>query len=333
MRRSKRTLGAGVALAIGALALAACGNGDGGDSADPSAYPSDDITLVIPWAPGGGTDVVGRALAEAMDDLVDVNVVVENRDGAGSATGSAYVQDSDPDGLTLLLNSPSVITQTFVTQAEGTDSVDYEKLIPIANVNADPYTMQVSTDRPWKSLSEMIDYAKANPGEIQIGAAGVGSHSELFIPILEDATGAEFDEVVFDGSGPANVALVGHHIDAHAPSLGDFASYIDDGSVRLLAIAADERDPLYPDVPTFKEEGVDVSFGLFRGVWGPAGMSDELVAAVEKLVLDAAESDSFQGTLEDLSYGKASWDHERFQQEVDQQVELLETTMREQGLI
>ena len=118
---------------------------------------------MIPWAPGGGTDVVGRALADAMDKLVDVNVIVENREGAGSATGSAYVQNADPDGLTLLLNSPSVITQTFIARNEGTDSVDYEKLSAVANVNADPYTMQVSTERPWKTLRELIDYAEAEP--------------------------------------------------------------------------------------------------------------------------------------------------------------------------
>ena len=119
--------------------------------------------------------------------------------------------------------------------------------------------------------------------------------------MIESATGAKFDQVLFDGSAPANVALVGHHIDAHAPSLGDFASYIKDGTVRLLAVAADERDPRFPDTPTFKEEGVDISYSLFRGVWAPIGISDETRAAIEKLVLEAADSEEFQATLKELS--------------------------------
>lgn len=350
MTRLRHMLPFIVMFLVAGLAVAACAEEDVPDTAadeqeeepdsdqedvpedEEAIYPSDTITLVVPWAAGGGTDLVGRALADAMTEFVDEEVVVENVEGAGSAIGSAEVQNSEPDGHTLLLNTASTITQTYMGRHEGTETVNYEELIPVANVNVDPYTMQVGPDAPWESLSELIDHARENPGEVQMGVAGVGSQSQLMIPMLEDLTGAEFQQVSFDGSGPANVALMGGHIDAHGPAIGDFAHYIEDDAITLLAVAADERHSAFPDVPTFQEEGVDLSYGLFRGVWAPQGTPPEVVAQIEELVLAAADTAKFRDALDDLNYGHAMWTHEEFQETVDTQAVLLEQAMEDAGM-
>jgi tripartite-type tricarboxylate transporter receptor subunit TctC len=319
---------------VGLLA-AACGGGSvgGGDEAEAADFPSKNITLVVPWSAGGGTDIVGRALAQAMSDVSGVDVIVENREGAGSAIGSGYVQKSDPDGYTLLFNTSSVISQTYVAQEEGADTLDYTQLVPVANVNSDPYTMQVNPNSEWSTLAEFIEYAKAHPGEVSIGVAGAGSQSQLLIPLIESEAGIQLNQVSFDGSGPINTALMAGDVEAHAPTIGDFLSFIRDGEIKLIGVAAAERLEEFPDVPTFRESGLDIEYRVFRGVWAPKGTPDEVLAKIEEIVLEAAASEEFQKTLADLGYGPASWDREEFQGIVDQEAELLKRLMQEEGLI
>lgn len=328
--RSWKLAAAGLATV---LVTAACGGNVGADEGDTDDYPSGTITIVVPWSAGGGTDVVARALAKAMSDVGDVNVIVENREGAGSALGSGYVQKSDPDGHTLLFNTSSVITQTYTSQEEGTDTVDYTQLVPVANVNADPYTMQVGPNSKWDNLEELVDFARKNPGEVSIGVAGVGSQSQLLIPLIESEAGIEFNQVAFDGSGPINTALMAGDVDAHAPTIGDFISFIRDGQIQLLGVAAAERLEEFPDVPTFKEAGIDIEYRVFRGIWAPAGTPDDILGEIEDLVLEAAATDAFQKALSDLGFGPASWGTDEFQDVVDEEAELLKSLMREEGLI
>lgn len=250
-------------------------------AAHAQAYPSNAVSFIVPFPAGGRTDIVARIVAQNLHGPLNGTVVVVNKPGASGVLGSQEVSQARPDGYTLGFFSTSFVTAQY-TVATPIVPKDYDLL---AIVNVDPAAVAVSDSARWKSLKELVDHARANPGKLTIGMIP-GASAQIFAGALMKAAGIKLINVPFKGDADGAIALAGGHIDVHVAVPVSYQALIAAKKVRVLAIAAEERSPLYGAIPTYRENGVDVVIGAFHGVYGPLGLPaqvrDTIVAALEK---------------------------------------------------
>jgi tripartite-type tricarboxylate transporter receptor subunit TctC len=240
-------------------------------------YPSRPITLVVPFAPGGGTDSLARELAKLMQDKLGQPVVVDNRGGAGGAIAAAQVAQSKPDGYTLLF-----ITSTFVTVAATDRKLTYDvtkDFAPIALLGRGPLLLVVNKDLPIASVQQLIDSAKQRPDAFNYVSAGQGSINHLSGELFVQRTGARMTHVPYKGSGPATMDLIGGQAQVFFATVPTILGQVKGGKVRLLATTSAKRSALFPDVPTVQESGVkDFVVETWWGIVGPAQLPAEIVS-------------------------------------------------------
>lgn len=254
------------------------------------AWPDRPIELIVGFAPGGGTDITARTLAKFMEDELGKPVTVMNRPGASGAIGLNYVGHAKPDGYTIgMTNMPGLVSLPIERDAGFTlDSFTF-----LANLVRDPSAFSVTMDSPYKSVQDIIAKAKTNPGEISYGSTGVGTDDHLALVLFEDEMSVDLNHVPYNGAGPLRNAVLGSHTDVGGMNLGEAMPYHGQ-NLRILAQASEERSPLAPDVPTFKEQGVDLVFASERGIVGPKGMPDEVVERLRSVLQKIAASPEFQ---------------------------------------
>ena len=277
----RRILGAGaVLLASGPLA-----------SAGAAQWPEQPIRLIVPFAAGGGTDQTARILQPLLAQDLGQPVVVENRTGAGGQVGLSALAASKPDGYTMaILNIPPIVTIPIEKKGATFSLKDF---IPIAIVSGDPSALSVPAGSPFKSLQDLVAYARANPGAVTVATTGVGTDDHLALSALSKAAGVKLTPVPFQGSAPAHVALIGGHVAAAAINLGENMPYVQQGKVRVLAHFGKERSSLAPDVPTAAELGLKVFMRSDHAVGFPAGVDPAIVKRVADAIERAAKSPQF----------------------------------------
>ena len=239
--------------------------------AQESAKP---IRIIVPFAPGGSNDIVGRTMAQQLSMRLKRSVVVENVPGAGGAIGSAMVARAEPDGNTLLLIS-STFTMNASVMKLSYDPV--KSFTPVAMLGMGPSVIVVAASLPVNSIKELIDYSKKNPGKVYFGSAGVASFQHFAIELFKLRTGADLTVVQYKGGGPALIDLAAGHVQVSLGSLIQMQSYLRSGKIKLLSVAGSRRVDLIPDVPTLKETGVDVEVSNWWGLLAPAGTPISLV--------------------------------------------------------
>lgn len=254
-------------------------------------YPNRAITLVIPFAPGGSTSIVGRGVADKMGELLGEKVVVDNRPGAGGTVGTKGVAKSEPDGYTLVLG----YTGTLAIGPSLYKNVGYDPrkdFAPIGMIGNAPNSLVVNPSFPAKTVAELIAYAKANPGKVNFGSAGAGTASHITGEYFARAAGITLVHVPYKGTGPAMTDLLGGHIPmAFAPIPASHAN-IAAGTLRGLAVTSTTRSSLLPDVPTIAESalpGFDAS--LYYGLAAPAGTPRPIIDKLNKALREALASD------------------------------------------
>ncbi|PZE22352.1 tripartite tricarboxylate transporter substrate binding protein [Paenibacillus xerothermodurans] len=262
-------------------------------------YPKKDITLIIPWAAGGGTDVIGRQVASLMEKQLGKPIVVVNRNGGGGLVGFQEIAKAKPDGYTIGLIRNSLILQKYA----GETHVDHKSFEPIAVINQDAATITVSGKAPWASAKEFIDAAKKEPEKIRISNSGPGAIWHVAALALGRDTGAKFTHVPFQGGNPAAIAVAGNHVEATTASAGEVQSLVQDGSLKMLGIASEQRLPQFPDVPTLKEQGINTVIGVWRGLVAPKGTPPAIVEALDKAVAQAVASNEYKAFMNTGGYG------------------------------
>ncbi len=278
------------------------------------SFPSRTIEVVVPVAPGGGTDIVARAFAEVARKYLPQPVVVLNRPGASGAIGMQEVLNARPDGYKVgLVYSDLAILPGLKRVRFSSD--DFHM---IALLNADPGAVVVPADSPWASIEDMIAEAKRRPGTVKLGNSGPGSIWHMAAAAMEDKVGAEFLHVPFTGSAPGLAALMGRHVDAVATSPGEASAYVQGGRMRLLAVMAGQRDAGFPDVPTLQERGFDVSVGVWRGLAVHRATPAPVVAVLTDAARRTAEDPAFREALARASLTFAYADGEAFRALADQ---------------
>ena len=239
-------------LQLGAWLAASTALPAGQALAQESAKP---IRIVVPFAPGGSNDIVGRTMAQQLSIRLKRSVVVENVPGAGGAIGSAMVARAETDGNTLLLIS-STFTMNASVMKLSYDPV--KSFTPVAMLGMGPSVIVVAASLPVNSIKELIDYSKKNPGKVFFGSAGVASFQHFAIELFKLRTGADLSVVHYKGGGPALIDLAAGHVHVSLGSLIQMQTFLRSGKIKILGVAGARRVDLIPDVPTLKETGVDV---------------------------------------------------------------------------
>jgi tripartite-type tricarboxylate transporter receptor subunit TctC len=265
----------------------------GAGTAFAADYPHKDIRMVIPWGAGGGTDGIVRKLSTIAEKELGTSIYAENVEGGVSATGILQVMKARPDGYTLgALTYDSVVTVPW----QGLlPTYKLDKLKLICRVTSEPDAIIVSTKSPYKNIHDLIDAAKKNPGKIKIAIQNTGSRLHLAMLQFEKLTGTDFKLVAYPGgAAPQKEAILSNEVQVAATSLGDFSSLIESGDVHGIVEFSDTHNPTYPDVPTAKEEGIDLQIGSFIVIAAPVGTPDDAVAKIEAAYKHALDSDEFQ---------------------------------------
>ena len=252
-------------------------------------YPAKSVKLVVPYPPGGATDVIGRVMAQRLTTALGQQVVVDNRGGAGGNIGAEAVAKSPADGYTLLmgaLTSHSIMA----TLEKGTIRYDLGKdLAPVAVVGSVPLVWVVTPSLPVKTLKELVDYAKANPGKLTYASSGAGAPQRMCAELFKLKIGADMVHVPYKGSGPAMADLVGGQVLTMCETVPASLQLVKAGKLRALAVTTAERISQLPDVPTAAEAGVaglEVAslFGIMAPAGTPAPVIQKLNAEVQKIL-------------------------------------------------
>jgi tripartite-type tricarboxylate transporter receptor subunit TctC len=256
-------------------------------AASAADFPDHAITMVVPFPPGGVADTVARPVAEAMSRELQQPVIVENKAGAGGGIGMAFAAKAKPDGYTVLMSLASFTVLPEADKILGRAPMyQLDQLKPIARFTADPTVFVVRADSPWKTWAEFAAAARANPGKYTFGSSGNYGTMHVPVEMLLAAAGITMTHVPYTGAGPAIVGLLGGNIDAVATGPATIVQQVNAGKLRALAQWGTARLVALPDVPTFRELGVDVDYAQWSGLFVAAGTPD----AVAKRLRDAARA-------------------------------------------
>lgn len=281
-----------------AMVLLASALGGNCDVARAQAYPTRTITLVVPFPPGGSTSIVGRLVADKMSDLLGQSIVVDNRGGAGGTVGTKAVAKSDPDGYTLLLG----YTGTLAIGPSLYRHVGYDPrkdFAPIGMIGHAPSSLVVHPSFPARTVAELVAYAKANPGKVNFGSAGIGTVGHITGEYFAMETGIQIVHIPYKGTGPAMSDLLGGHIPMSFSPIATTAANVKAGLLRALAVTSVHRNHLLPEVPTMIEAGVSgFDATLAYGLVAPAGTPPAVVDRLNKALRGALASEDVRKQLE-----------------------------------
>lgn len=260
-------------------------------------FPTKEVQVIIPWAAGGATDLVFRALAATTGKYLGKAVVIVNRPGGGSAVGYTEGSQAKPDGYILT----AAVTPLTILPHQVTTSFTYKNFEPILNVVSDPSMFLVRSDSPWKNLKEFVDYAKKNSGMITVGNSGAGGGVHLVAVAFEKAAGVKFNHIPFSGGGPSVTAILGGHVNAVSVSPPEGISHVQAGKLKIVALFADKRLAMFPDAATVKEQGIDFTMGMWRGVAAPQGTPADVTRKLHDAFKKGMEDPAFLKNAKDMS--------------------------------
>jgi tripartite-type tricarboxylate transporter receptor subunit TctC len=293
--RHLRTIGVAVAVAVGAALLAAA-------PAEAAQWPERPVTLIVPWSAGGGTDATARILARLLEEQLGKPFPVVNRTGGGGVVGHTEIANARPDGYTLGV----ITTELSMYRHQGLTSLSYADIVPIAQYNSDSPGLIVRADAPYKTARELLDAIRANPGKLKASGANQGGLLHLAMVGMLKAAGldpASVKWVPTQGGAQGLAELTSGGVDFVTNNLSDAKALIAAGEVRPLATMATERHRDFRDVPTLEEAtGVDWTIANWRGVAGPKGLPQEVVARLGQAIEQVCRSEEFRSFMDKRGY-------------------------------
>lgn len=262
------------------------------------SYPTRPARIVVPFPPGQATDTVGRLVGQSLTERLGQGFVIENRTGAGGTIGTEAVAHSTPDGYTLLLNGLSGAFNATLYKKPDFDFL--RDLAPVASIGGGPYVMVINPSVPAKTVPEFIAYAKANPGRINMGSAGIGSTGHLAGELFKMMAGVNLIHVPYRGNAPALTDLLAGQIEVLFPSTGSSLEYVKAGKLRALAVTGSTRSDALPDVPTVAETLPGYEASSFYGIGVPRNTPAEIVETLNRAVEAGLADPRFKARLADL---------------------------------
>jgi tripartite-type tricarboxylate transporter receptor subunit TctC len=306
-------------------ALVACAFAALTSIAQAQQFPTRPVTLIVPWPPGGSTDIAMRALASATEKHLGQSIVIENRPGAAGTLGPANMAGSArPDGYTVAQFPISIFRIPYIQKATFDPGKDFTYIIHLTGYT---FGVVVRADSPWKTFNDMIEHARANPGKVNYGTPGVGTSLHITMEQIAKAKGIKWTQVPFKGGADNMNATLGGHIDATADSTG-WAELVNAGKFRLLVTWGAERTKNWPNVPTLKESGINMVSNSPFGIGGPKGMDPAVVKVLHDAFKKGMEEQSYKDTILKLDmepyYLNTADYHAYAMQQIGEQKELVE---------
>ncbi len=292
-------------------------------------FPSKQITFVVPWAPGGRTDIVARLIAPIYEKILGQPVVVVNKPGATGYVGLKSVAMARPDGYTL-----GIASTTFIlSQYTGESKIRWEEFKWIGQFYSTAYGIWVNSESPWKTIEELIDYARKNPGKLKHGNSGHGALQHLLAEGLSKDIGIKMTQISYKGDGPMTVALGSKEVDVVTAPLVSARALMEAGMIRALAMASDKRSPNLPDVPTLKERGINFTGEVFEGLGAPKDTPGETIAILENALEKARKDPGLGEALKKLDVVLEFRNHKDYTAYIDQQDKRYHELLKVVGLI
>jgi tripartite-type tricarboxylate transporter receptor subunit TctC len=298
------------------------------------AYPSRAVTLINPFPPGGAVDVVGRPFAAMLEPILKQPVVIETKAGAAGAVGAQFAANAKPDGYTLLAHIVSIsgfaeVDKLFGRQPKFTRA----DFIPIARFTEGPMVLVVNAETPYKTLRDLVDDAKKNPDKIVFSSSGLYGALHLPTQLFMNAAGIKMRHLPTNGGGPALTAILGNNSQVLASSIAAANTHLKSGKLRALASYSDKRASSLPDVPTMKEQGLDVEFYLWVGLFAPKGTPDAIVKSIRESAKATVATDKFQASIKNLGDNVLYMDQPDFAKFWDQDAARVEAAVKSIGKV
>ena len=291
MQIIKPTIMAKMSAALGLAALLCAGAG-------AQTYPAKPIRFVVPFAPGGTAEIVGRVIGQELQKHIGQTVIVELKPGAGGNIGAEMVAHSEPDGYTLLLGSSSLASNVSLMKMNFDPRKD---LIAVAGISMVPNILVVGSNSPYKTMADLLAAAKAQPGKLTFGSSGPGTSSHLSGELFKSVTGADILHVPYKGSGQVYPDLIAGRVDMLFDLQGSALYQIGGGKVRPLATSAARRSQALPDVPTIAELGYPgYENGSWLGIMAPAGTPADVVAKIEAAAAKSLQAKDVRERIEQI---------------------------------
>jgi tripartite-type tricarboxylate transporter receptor subunit TctC len=279
-----------------------------GSQAHAQGYPAKSVTMIVPFPPGGRTDLTARAVAQALKTELGQAVVVVNKPGASGVLGAKDVASAAPDGYTIGLFSTGFLTTQY-TVPTPTNPAEYEF---VALVNRDPAAVAVKAGT-WETLPDFLKFARANPGKLKVGI-NAGSSAHIFAAAFVNEAGLDVVYVPFRGGGERTVALAGGHIDVDFDIVAPMKPMMESNKIRVLGVASPQRVSSYPEIPTMAEGGVNLAISSWHGVFVPRGTPREIVQRLGKALHQVCTSPEFLAQMKNLLLGVSYMDDKQFRE-------------------
>jgi tripartite-type tricarboxylate transporter receptor subunit TctC len=268
-------------------------------AAQAQSFPSRPVTMIVPFAPGGTAEVLGREFATEMAKLLGQNVVIELRPGAGGNIGAEYVaKQARADGHTILLGSLSVSTNVSLMKLNWDPRKD---LVPVAGIATVPNLLVVAADSPFKTVADMLAAAKVKAGALFFGSSGPGTSSHLAGELFQDRAGVTITHVPYKGSGAVYPDIIGGRVTMLFDLAGSAVGQIKGGKVRALATTARKRSPAMPDVPAIAETFPGFEFGSWFAFFAPAGTPKDALTILEQAIVKAMQTERIKERLSQIA--------------------------------
>lgn len=309
------------------LVVGACGAQQDSASGDDVQGP---VRILNASPPGGVFDIVLRGLQSPLEDELGTNIIQDNIEGGAGSAAVARLKAEPADGSTMMITSRTISSAPYTGAPEVDPLNDFA---PVSVVVQDVSGLSVAPDAPYGSVSEFVEYAREHPGEIQVGTSGQGSVWHAAGLLLAEETGIDLQFIPYDGGSEAANALASGEVEAVTVSPAEIEPFVEDGTADLLSVMGEERHPLFPDVPTLREEGVDEVYTVWRGLVAKEGTPDDLLSKLEESVQTAVESQEFEENMDEAGIQVSYQDSGEFQEILEEEDEQVQDLLERNGLL
>jgi tripartite-type tricarboxylate transporter receptor subunit TctC len=303
-------------------------------SAQAQDYPARPITLINPFPPGGAADVVGRPFAAVLEPIVKQAVVIETKAGAAGQVGAQFAAAAKPDGYTLLVHIVSISGFAEVDKLFGRPpKFTRADFIPIARFTEGPMALVVNDQTPYKTLKDLVDDGKKRPNEIVFSSSGLYGALHLPTALFMKAAGVQMRHLPTNGGGPALTAILGNNAQVLVTSIAAANAHIKAGKLRALACLSEKRAASLPDVPTMKEQGYDVLFSLWVGLFAPKGAPESIIKTLREDSKKAVDTEQFKKAIDNIGDVVAYLDQPDFAKFWDADAKRVEAAVQSIGKV
>jgi tripartite-type tricarboxylate transporter receptor subunit TctC len=315
-----------------ALSLAVCAAASSLASAQSTAqFPTRPIRVIVPFAPGGTSDFVGRLVGEGLMQQLGQQLVVDNRGGAGSALGTKLAAQANPDGYTLIVNNIGLAVNETLRPDRGYEAL--KALTPVSLVGFTPSVLVVNSNTPYKSVKDWVAAARANPGKISFGSAGAGSSTHLSMAYLQSVAKIKLLHVPYKGGGPAVTAMIGGEVQCVMTPIPTVFGHIKANRLRALAVSGSKRSASLPDLPVISEAGVPgYEFNTWYGLLAPAGTPKPVIKRLNEAARKALTNPDLAKKLQTAGLDPEPTTPEEFGKLIRSEIEKWRKVIKEAGI-